>query len=61
MTTLYQSYKDQIKEYAKKREQESSEEEKLKFKWKIILIVAGVILILLVGGLSEIVKEIAKF
>ena len=61
MTSLYQSYKEQIKEYAKKKELESSVEEKLKFKWKIILIVAGVFLIVLVGGLSEIVKEIAKF
>ena len=53
---MYESVKESVREYKNRKIEKETKEDKLVFRWKFVVIGLGVVLIILIGGLSEILK-----
>lgn len=53
---LFESVHESVVAYNKKAQQQETEEDRQVFKWKFIVIGLGVVLIVLIGVMSEIYK-----
>ena len=57
---MYESVKESVAAYNNRKKAGETEEDRQVFRWKFVVIGLGVLLIVLIGGLSEILKEISS-
>lgn len=53
---MYESVKDSVAAFKNRQKAAETQEDKMVFRWKFVVIGLGVLLIVLIGGLSEILK-----
>lgn len=57
-STLYESVKKSVIEFAELRKKNEKVEDKLIFRWKLITLGLSILFIVLVGGFSQILKAV---
>jgi polyferredoxin len=57
-STLYESVKKSVIEFAELRKKNEKMEDKLVFKWKLITLGLSILFIILIGGFSQILKAV---
>jgi len=57
-STLYESVKNSVIEYAQIKKRNERKEDKLLFKWKLITLVLAILLIVLIGVFSQLLQTI---
>lgn len=57
-STLYNSVKQSVMEYAEIKKRNERTEERLLFRWKLITILLAIVFIILVGVFSQYLKSI---
>lgn len=57
---IYESVQESVAAYNKRKKEEETQEDRQVFKWKFVVIGLGIIVIILIGALSEFYKSIAE-
>lgn len=57
---IYESVQESVAAYNKRKKEEETEEDRQVFRWKFVVIGLGIVVIILIGALSEFYKSIAE-